>query len=176
MLIGRPNSNDAPDWYSYFFGLSKDSDLITALQESKQQTLDLISSIPASRADWAYAANKWTIKQVFIHLADEERYYTYKSFCCSRESHVNLEIPMGAKYTKDFNASNRSLSDVKEEYASVRDASITLFRSMTADMLDFKDLVAKDIYTARSLGWFALGHNLHHCKVLRETYLGMQKA
>jgi hypothetical protein len=172
MPIQRPNSSDAPSWYAHFFAKAPGDDLIAALQQSKEETLALIDSIPVRDENKAYAPGKWTIKQVFIHLCDEERYYAYKAFCYSRRSDVNLEIPMSEAYTKDFNASNRTLQDIREEYSAVRDATTTLFRTMTPEMLDFKDFPGKEVYTARSLGWFAVGHNRHHAEFVRKNYLG----
>jgi len=169
--IARPNTNDAPSWYPYFFDLAKGEDLIEALQNNKQHMLGLIRSIPASAEDFKYAANKWTVKQVFIHLADDERYFAYKAFCYSRQIDVMLEIPRGESYNKDFNAGNRTLKDISDELITIRDATISLFSSMTKEMLDFKDFPVEPIYSARSLGWFTVGHNLHHCNLIREKYL-----
>ncbi len=169
--IGRPNVNDAPSWYPYFFNLADGDDLIEALQNNKQHMLNLIASIPFSAEDYKYAENKWTVKQVFIHLADDERYYAYKAFCYSKQVNVNLEIPRGESYDKDFNSTNRTLTDISEELVTVRDATISLFSSMTNEMLDFKDFPVQPDYSARSLGWFAVGHNLHHCNLIREKYL-----
>jgi hypothetical protein len=171
LKIGRPNADDAPSWYPSFLDLASGDDLIGALRNNKQQMLNLISSIPLSAADFSYAKDKWTIKQVLIHLADEERYYAYKAFCYSRKSDVDLEIPMGPGYTKDFNAGNRTLKDISEELITIRDATISLFSSMTTDMLDFKNFPGKTIYTARSLGWFTVGHNIHHCQIIKKRYL-----
>lgn len=169
--IGRPNVNDAPSWYPYFFNLADGDDLIEALQNNKQHMLNLIASIPFSAEDYKYAENKWTVKQVFIHLADDERYFAYKAFCYSRQVNVNLEIPRGESYDKDFNVGNRTLKDISEELITVRNATISLFSSMTNEMLDFKDFPVQPDYSARSLGWFAVGHSLHHCNLLREKYL-----
>jgi hypothetical protein len=170
--IGRPNIADAPSWYPYFFNLTTGDDLIAALQNNRKQMLDLISSIPLSAEDFTYGKDKWTIKQVFIHLADDERYYAYKAFCCSRQIDVDLEVPQGEAYNKDFNAANRTLKDIGEELITIRDATISLFSSMTNDMLDFKSHTNETVYTARSLGWMAVGHNIHHCKLLSEKYAG----
>ena len=170
--IHRPDLNDAPYWYPYFFDLATGDDLITALQSNKEQVQQLIHSIPSSAADYQYAADKWSVKQVFIHMADDERYYAYKSFCYSRQIAVHLEVPAGVGYTKDFNAANRTLADIAAELLTIREATISLFSSMIDEMLDFKGFPGGDIYTARSLGWMVVGHSVHHCNILREKYLG----
>lgn len=108
---------------------------------------------------------------MFIHLCDDERYYAYKAFCYSRQTNVYLEIPMGKAYAKDFNVANRTLKDISDEFITIRNATISLFKSMTTAMLDFKDFPGKDVYSARSLGWFVVGHNVHHCNIIREKYL-----
>jgi len=170
-LIGRPDLNDAPEWYPYFFALATGEDLIQALENNKRRMLSLLRSVPPSLENYAYAEHKWTVKQVFIHLADDERYYAYKAFCYSRCVNVFLEVPQGKAYSKDFNAQYRTLNDIADELLSVRNATITLFKSMTDEMLDLKSLPGEIPYTARSLGWMAVGHNVHHCKFLEEKYL-----
>jgi len=172
--IGRPNIEDAPPWYPYYFDLAQGDDLIEALQYSKQEMLDLTISIPPELGDYKYAEDKWTIKQVFIHLADDERYYAYKAFCYSRQIDVYLEVPRGEDYNKDFNARNRTLNDIVEELSTIRNATISLFGSMTDEMLDFKGFLHEPIYTARSLGWMAVGHNIHHCNQLKKLYLSLR--
>lgn len=169
--INRPKLEDAPHWYPYFFDLAPGDDLISALQKNKEDVIKLINSIPAEREEFKYAEDKWTVRQVFIHLADDERYYAYKAFCCSRQVNVFLEVPQGNDYNKDFNATGRTLKDISEEWISVRNATITLFSHMTDGMLDFKFPNQTDIYSARSLGWMTVGHAVHHCNLIREKYL-----
>ena len=169
--IHRPDVKDAPYWYPYFFDLATGDDLITALEHNRQEMQQLIHSIPASAADNRYAADKWSIKQVFIHVADDERYYAYKSFCYSRQIAVHLEVPAGAGYANDLNAANRTLADIAAELLTIREATISLFRSMTDEMLDFKGFPGEHIYTARSLGWMVVGHSIHHYNIIREKYL-----
>ncbi|HTF28205.1 MAG TPA: DinB family protein [Flavitalea sp.] len=170
--IGRPNIQDAPSWYPYYFSLAEGDDLIEALRNNQKQMLGFIGSIPASKENFKYAADKWTVRQVLIHVADDERYYAYKSFCYSRQINVNLEVPPdGPIYSKHFNAANRTLKDIAEELYTIREATISLFSNMTNVMLDFKDFPTKDVYSARSLGWMVAGHSVHHCRFLKENYL-----
>jgi hypothetical protein len=78
---------------------------------------------------------------------------------------------VGGLYAGHFNAANRNLKDIGEELLTIRDATISLFSSMTNEMLDFKGFPNKVPYTARSLGWMTVGHNIHHCRMIREKYL-----
>jgi hypothetical protein len=107
---------------------------------------------------------------VLIHLADDERYYAYKAFCCSRQVDALLEVPQGNDYNKDFNAQNRTLTDIAEELITIREATISLYKHMTDAMLDFK-FDKLPVYTARSVGWMVVGHNVHHCNMLKDIYL-----
>ena len=170
-LIGRPDPENAPHWYRRFFELVPGDNLLEALVQNKQQMLDVFDAIPPEAVEYRYAPDKWSTKQVFIHLADEERYYAYKAFCYSRQTAAQLEIPMGSAYTSDFNADNRTMDDIREDLIAVRNATITLFQTMTPEMLDFKDLPSKDTYCARSLGWFIAGHNKHHLNLIKKHYL-----
>ncbi|MDQ0109789.1 hypothetical protein J2T02_004934 [Chitinophaga terrae (ex Kim and Jung 2007)] len=169
--IGRPYIDAAPPWYIPFFDLAPGDDLIAALHENLEAVLQTLDQIQPDRLSYRYATGKWTLKQVLIHLADEERYYAYKAFCCSRGTAVFLEVPMSETYCADFNADNRTLIDIREELSAVRAATISLFQTMTPAMLDMRDESQTEVYTARSLGWFTAGHSNHHLKIIQKKYL-----
>jgi len=169
--IGRPQSTDAPSWYPDFWALAPGDDLITALRQNQREVQRTLLQLKPEQLERRYAMDKWTLKQVLIHLADEERYYAYKAFCCSRAVRVFLEVPMGVTYCADFNASNRSYEDISAELIAVRASSVALFQTMSPAMLDLRDNSQPEPYTARSIGWFIAGHSNHHLKIIHEKYL-----
>lgn len=169
LKINRPNLEDAPPWCPYFFDLVKEDNLIEALQNNQRTHINIINSIPFAKEDFAYAENKWSVKTIFIHLIDTERFYYYRAFCSSRQVDVDLEFDR-EMYAKNSNAANRTLQDIAEEFLLVRASTISLFGNMTNKMLDFKGFPNKMVYTARSLGWMIVGHNIHHYNVLKEKY------
>lgn len=172
-MINRPKNEDAPPWCPYFFNLVAEDNLIGAFLNNKKFTLDLISSIPISKENFKYDETKWSMKEVFIHMNDTERFYTYRAFCSSRQMDIDLEFdPNQDIYARNSNATNRTLKDIAEEFSAVREAAITLFSNMTNEMLDYKGFPNKMVYTARSLGWMTVGHNIHHCNIIKEKYLG----
>jgi len=169
--IDRPNPADAPPWCPYFFGLVPENDLLTALQNDKKSTLELISAIPLEKADYRYADGKWTIKEVFVHLIGTELYYAYHATCISREKDADRQFEDRDTYVRNSNAAAHTMEDLFVEFSAVRDATISLYEGMTPAMLDIKGFPDNIVYTARSLGWMCVGHNIHHSKIMLEKYL-----
>jgi uncharacterized damage-inducible protein DinB len=170
-MIVKPNYNDAPDYCAYYFDLVPEQDLIDALKRTAEETRELFSTIPAEKENYKYAPDKWTIKQLLRHLADCERVYMYRAMRFSRLDDTELPGFDENNYAQNDNTAAVNLQQVVEEYKHLRQASILLFQGMTNAMLDFKGKANQRTSTARAWGWMAAGHNMHHCKILREKYL-----
>jgi hypothetical protein len=168
--IGRPYTEDAPADCHYFFNLTTGDNLIEALRDNRETTIDLIDSINPGMEDFKCAEEKRSVKMIFLHLVDAERFYNYKAFCTSRGTAVELEFHQTAHAT-NFNTDNRTMPSIAEEFLILREGTINLFRNMTTEMLDFKMPGNKVIYTSRSLGWMAVGYNIHQCNIIREQCL-----
>jgi hypothetical protein len=162
---------DAPDYCHYFFDLVQSNDLISELHKSKQTTHDFILSIPFGKENYTYSENKWTIKEVLRHIIDSERVYAYRALRFSRFDNTELPGFDENEYIKSVKNIKYNLKDLLIEYLNVRDASINLFNFLTDEMLDFKGIANKVNYTARTLGFMSVGHNIHHCNFIKTKYL-----
>jgi hypothetical protein len=151
--------------------LVTEDNLIVALEKNKKNTIELIKSVPAWKEDFKYAEDKWTTKQVVMHIIDTERYYLYRAFCSSRKVDTNEVSFDRDGFAKSSNIEGRTLNDLAVEFAISRESTINLFSNMTNEMLDFKGFPNKMVYTARSLGWMSVGHNVHHSDAITEKYL-----
>lgn len=170
--ISQPNPEDAPSWCPYFFGLVPEDNLIDALQNNRENTLDLIGAIPAEQADYQYAPDKWTVRMVLIHLLDTERFYFYRALFSARQIDMQLDFDR-ISYAENCQPEQRTLQSIAEEFLALRNETIGLFSGMTPVMLDYKGFAGTPVYTARSLGWMIPGHTIHHCNLLREKYLAV---
>jgi hypothetical protein len=175
-MISRPNYEDAPAYCRYYFDLLPEDDLLEALVNSGQQAQDLMRSIPASMHNYSYAPGKWTLKMVFAHLADCERVYAYRALRFSRKDSTELAAFNEDQFALNANPANRNLQQIEEELDTLRKSTIQLFSYMSDDMLDHLGLANKSVFSARSLGWLAAGHCIHHCRVVKERYLGMSSS
>lgn len=163
--------SNTPNYYHHYFSCIKTNDLLQELEKSKHITQTLFSTIGSEKENYAYDVDKWTIKEVLQHIIDCERVFCYRAFRFSRFDHTELSGFDENKYIDTIDLTQTSLSDVLDEYLNVRIVTIGLFKTMTDNMLDFKGIANNTAFTARSIGFMCVGHNLHHCKLIQTHYL-----
>lgn len=163
--------NDAPEYCGYFFDLIKTDDLLYEFEKSKDLTLNVFESISTELENYSYQPNKWTIKEVLRHIIDMERVFAYRAFRFSRFDDTALSGVEENDYIEKVTLTDISLSDLKEEYLAVRSATISIYKNITSEMLDFKGTANKQTYTARTIGFAIIGHNIHHCNFIKTRYL-----
>jgi hypothetical protein len=64
----------------------------------------------------------------------------------------------------------RSLADLAEEFAHVRNATLALFRSLNQAAWARRGVANKNEVTVRALAFIIAGHELHHRRILDERY------
>lgn len=164
----------APNYCHYFFDLVETDNLLHELEKSNQLTKELFSLITPENENFSYEANKWTTKEVLRHIIDCERVYTYRAFRFSRFDNTELAGFDENKYVDNFKVTKQNLEELENEFENVRKSTISLFQTMTDEMLDFKGTANKVAFTARALGFMTVGHNLHHCNFIKTKYLSKQ--
>lgn len=171
-FIGRPNPETAPAYAKYYFDRTiGQDDLIHAMEQDLEDTVSFIETLPESKADFQYADDKWTLKGVLLHVIEAERIFQYRALRFSRKDQTPVEGFDEGWYAEHNNTNQRTLNDLKDEFYDVRRAGISLFRGMTAAMLDQVGTANNSPNTPRNLGWMIIGHGIHHCNIIKERYL-----
>ncbi len=165
---------DAPAYGAYYFDLIRTDDLLSEFEKSKKLTLEVFSLITPSTEDYAYQPNKWTVKEVLRHVIDMERIFAYRAFRFSRLDDTGLSGVEENDYIDNVKQLDHNLSDLQKEYLAVRSATIWIYKNITPEMLDFKAKANEQTYTARTLGFSIIGHNIHHCNFIKTKYLNQE--
>lgn len=145
--------------------------MLDVLIKEKDVIQKFLQSIPESKASSAYADGKWLLKEVVGHLCDTERILSYRALRISRNDKTPLPGFDENEYTPNSNYKTRSLSNIAEEFKSIRESSITLFNNMNEDMFDRKGITNNSEVCVRNLLFFIVAHERHHLKVIQERYL-----
>lgn len=166
-----PENDEYPGYYEPFIRLSSPGEMISVLKETGDQILEFISSIPNEKADFKYETDKWSVKEVLIHIIDTERIYSYRALRFARNDKTELPGFDENHFGLHCNAAQRTLKDLLEEFSIVRKSTIALYQSFDQENLLKSGIANEKRMTVRAIGHIMAGHALHHCNIIRERYL-----
>jgi uncharacterized damage-inducible protein DinB len=171
--IPKPQSCEYPEYASMYIDLLPgDGRLLDHLARARAATTDLVAGLPEKTLLRRYAPDKWTIKEILVHIVDDERIYAYRALRFARGDLAPLPGFEQDAFVASSQANERPAADILAEYAAVRDATIALFRGLPEPALLRSGLADGKRATVRALGYHIAGHEAHHIAIVRERYLG----
>jgi hypothetical protein len=167
----RPAADEYAPYYERYVARVPEGNLGDVLTSQIRETLRLLATIPDARAEYRYAPEKWSIKEVVGHLSDVERVMSYRALRVARGDATPLPGFDENAYVPAAAFGRRALGDLAEEFAAVRAATVALFRHLGDEALDRRGTANGKTISARALGYIIAGHELHHVELLRTRYL-----
>ena len=67
--------NEYAEYYSQYIKQSRNANLLDVLKESAQALNSLFETISDEKMNYKYAEDKWTIKDILLHIIDAERVF-----------------------------------------------------------------------------------------------------
>jgi len=170
--IEKPKDGEFPPYADMYIRLLPDDGLLLKhLEDNFIATKELILSLNEEKLNYRYAANKWTIKEILVHIIDDERIYAYRALRFARNDQTELPGFEQDDYTLHSQANTRSLQSILGEYEAVRYATIALFNGLPEDAFLRRGTANNNKATVRALAYHIAGHELHHMNIIREKYL-----
>jgi uncharacterized damage-inducible protein DinB len=171
-LIEKPKDGEFPPYAIMYIKLLPDDKLLLKhLKDNFAATKDLILSLPEDKLNYKYAAGKWTIKEILVHIIDDERIYAYRAMCFARNEKTELPGFEQDDYAHFSGANERDIANIFEEYEAVRNSTITLFNGLADEAFLRSGIANNNKATVRALAYHIAGHELHHINVIKEKYL-----
>ena len=173
-LITKANPGEYPEYAEMYMKLLPDDGLILQhLRNNFQMVKQFIYSLPEEKLFHRYQPGKWSIKEILVHIIDDERIFSYRALRFARNEQMNLIGFDQDAYAMYSEADKRDLDNIFEEYEAVRNATIALYNGLSESSLDrmghgtgtFNDA------TVRALVYHIAGHELHHINFIREKYM-----
>ena len=171
ITLPRPKPEDFAAFYGRYVARVADvADAGGAFEEQRDRVVARLSGLTAEQASSRYAEGKWTVTEVVGHLTDVERVFAYRLLRIGRGDETplpgfdeNTYVPAGAFV-------RRALPEVRDEWVSVRNATISLVRGMPSEGWTRRGRANNDAITATALAYVMLGHVEHHLAILTERY------
>lgn len=171
-IIQKPKPGEYPAYASMYIDLLPDDGLVLKhLGENFRLTKEFILSFPEERLLYRYATGKWTIKEILVHLIDDERIYSYRALRFARNDKTKLPGFEQDDFTINANTNKRELKNILEEYEAVRNATIALYNGFDDEALTREGTADSNKVTVRALAYHIAGHELHHISFIKTHYL-----
>lgn len=167
----RPKSNEYAEYFGRYVDRVPDGDIIETLAAQLDSFLALVRGIGADKGGHRYSPGKWSIKEVFGHIVDCERWFSTRAMAFSRNDKTPLPSFEHAEYVRGANFDSRLLDDLSEEFEHLRKSALVLFRSFDEEIWRRRGTAGGNEFTVRAIPWVMAGHLDHHKNVLLEKYL-----
>ena len=158
-------------YYLQYIQKAGDVSIAQGLKDNGDATIAFLESISEDKLEYRYEEGKWTVKEIIQHIIDTERVFTYRALCIARKDKTLFPGYDQDEYAANCEANNRSMFSLMNEYKAVRLASIILFESFSEDMLIRIGTASNSNLSPRAVAFIVIGHENHHCDVIKERYL-----
>jgi len=167
----KPVATEHAPEFSNYVALVAEGDIIQTLEQQIENSLSLLRTIPSNKANFRYAPEKWSVKELLGHLIDSERIFSYRALRFARNDQTPLPGYEQNDYVRNADFDNRDLGEMAEEFATVRRATVQLFRPLNETEWMRRGKANENDVSVRALAYIIAGHELHHMEVLRTRYL-----
>lgn len=171
MTPRKLQTNESSNYFKRYINLVETENIIAALKNQLTDIEQFFREWPKNKWDYAYAEEKWTIKEVLIHMMDVERILAYRAFRIARNDATPLSGFDQDEFTPFMNAANRSAESIMSEYRAVRMATIALVRNLDDVALSRIGTASNAPVSPLALAFIIAGHEIHHMNVVREKYV-----
>ena len=161
----------APYFEQYLELVDKDKSIIYNLESSQKEFESILLLLPKEKQTYAYAAGKWTIKELIQHIIDTERIFCYRALCFARNDKTELPGFDQDIFVNNGKANDLDFYDLLDEMKALRKSTIQLFKSFSDEALVRMGIASSNKISVRALGYLFSGHQLHHLNVVKERYV-----
>jgi hypothetical protein len=167
----KPDLNTVPEFYRGYIECTNDTSLMEQFNQSTHQISIIMDSISEDTAAYSYLECKWSLKEIFLHIIDSERIFSYRALCLSRGEKQKLPSFDQDEYVMRSEASLRDVKSLKREFLSVRESTILMFSSFSEKQWQSKGIIGSYEFTVNILGHIIVGHLNHHVRIIKSRYI-----
>jgi hypothetical protein len=160
-----------PTYYKTYLANVNDGPVLEVFEKHWQESFAFWSAITEGQSCFSYAAGKWTIKQILLHIIDTDRVFGYRVFALARSEKQELLSFDQDEYVDHSEADNRTWKEILAEYEAVKSANYLLLKGLSEKQWQGENNMAGQPISVLALAYVMPGHDLHHIAICKERYL-----
>ena len=168
--MDRPEKSEYGEYYDRYISQVAERDVKDLLAKQPAELKELFASVGEDRGTFAYAEDKWTLKEVISHLIDGERIFAYRMLRISRGDETPIEGFEQDGYIENSNANNRTFAELLDEFELQRRSNMLLINNLSDEATKRLGTASGFPVSVRALIYISAGHVKHHSAILKERY------
>ncbi len=159
-----------PAYYQPYLDKTYNNPLMVLLRDQITGIPEYLRSLDQGQWLHKYAPDKWTPKELMVHINDTERIFSYRALRFARADETELAGFEQNEYVPASMADLRTPGSIIDEFIAIRQSTIALFNSFDNDMLLRSGKANGVIFDVEACGLIIAGHLEHHFAMLKERY------
>lgn len=166
-----PGVDESHEYYRRYIERVPQGNLLEILRRQVGEVVDFFGAFNEAQAGFAYAPEKWTIKEVLGHLIDTERVFAFRATWFARQSAGALPGFSQDDWMAPADFNRRPLQELIAEWIVVRAGTIALLEGLPADGPSRRGIASEREFSVQALLYICPGHVIDHFDAVRRLYL-----
>src|SRR4051794_2155996 len=108
--MGRPADTEYNEYFGRYISKVPDGDVFDTLTKQIDVLRKEVGGLSEKQANYRYAPEQWSIKEMLGHIIDTERVMAYRALCFSRNEQKPLPGFEQDDYVRESNYSERNFA------------------------------------------------------------------
>lgn len=169
-MYERPAKEEYASFYEDYIRLVPEGNVIEILEQQAELVNKVILSLKEEQSNYRYTEGKWSVKEVFGHLIDNERIMSSRLLRIARGDTTPLPGYDEEIYMQGHPFEAYTILDLAEDYAAARHSTVVMLHRLSPEAWLRKGIVNNYTTSARAIAWVIAGHELHHLSILCDRY------
>jgi hypothetical protein len=165
-----PERKEYSDYYENYVKLLAKKDPLVLLKQTHDYVMSILIQLNEKDYDNQYQSDKWTIRQLLIHLLDCEQILCYRALRFARNDFKNALAFDEDEYVRAADLQNKNKKYILKSLKLMRQNTLHLFSGFS-EAEHCRGGSEAFPNTVRAIAAIISGHELHHIYVLQKRYL-----
>ena len=158
-------------YFAEYLNFEAEENLFEVLKNQTTEICHIFENLTKGQAEFAYAADKWSLKGLLGHMIDTERIVSYRVLAISRGEKTPLPGFDENEYQAASEYETQDAEGILLQYKATRTATLALLHSFSTKQWNQMGEANGKKTSARAWAWMIAGHEKHHLRIIKERYL-----
>ena len=168
-MLRKPLPEDIPNFQEKYIE-NTPVDILAFLAAQLTSFSEFIAGLSDDQLNFRYAPEKWTLREVIMHIIDTEQIFNYRALATLRGEKAMLPGFDQDEYIAFTSFDHYSKQDLIDLFHSVRNYSITFYKNIHNDEWDLIGNISDYTMPMHAFPYMIGGHLAYHMNIIEDRY------